>query len=162
VGTVGLKYRRFGVVALSVGLLLSMAGAGAAMAADPPADGIVWDGVVKVLWVDRVDGIHEGATVRVFFYRDGDPIQGIMPGSWTTDSRGLATITGVPRPIAGADPVRLDIRADLSTAIYNPDTGCSTYQDWIGQSIGVRSRESILLLMHTTYRSEPFVNCVFG
>jgi hypothetical protein len=146
---------------LSMGLLLSMAGAGAAIAANPADDGMVWDGVVKVLWVDRVDGVHEGATVRVFFYRDGDPIQGIMPGSWTTDARGLATITGVPRPAPGADPVRLDIRADLSTAVED-DAGCTTYQSWIGQSIGVRSRESVLLLLHTTFRSEPFVNCAVG
>jgi hypothetical protein len=142
-----------------MGLLLSMAGAGAAIAADPPADGIVWDGVVKVLWLDRVDGIHPDASVRVFFYRDGDPIKGIMPGSWTTDSHGLATITGVPRAIPGTDPVRLDIRADLSTATFD-GASCTTYQDWIGRSIGVMSRETVLLLLRTTYRSEPFVNCV--
>lgn len=161
-GIVGLKYRRLGVVAFSAGLLLSMAGVGPAIAADPPADGIVFDGTVKVLWLDRADGVMDGANVRLFYYRDGDPIKAILPGSWTTDAHGLAVITGVPRPIPGADPVRLDIRAGLSTAIYDPDTGCSTYQDFIGQANGVRSRETILLLLHTTYRSEPFENCVFG
>lgn len=157
----GLKYRRFGAVALTTGLLLSMAGAGSALAVDPPADGIAWDGVVKALWLDRADGVMAGAGVRVFYYRDGDPIHGILGGSWTTDSNGLATITGVPRALPGADPVRLDIRADRSTAT-DDDTGCTTYQDWIAQSVGVLSRPSVLLILRTSYASEPFVNCPVG
>ncbi len=158
----GLKYRnRFGVLALSAGLLLSLAGTGAALAADPQGD-VTWDGTVKALWVDRADGVMEGASIRVFYYHDGDEIQGILPGSWTTDSHGLATITGVPRPVPGADPVRLDIRADLSTAVFDPATNCTTYQNWIAQAVAVRSRERVLLLLHTTFRGEPFENCVFG
>ncbi len=157
----GLKYQRFGAVALTTGLLLSMAGAGSALAADPPANGIVFDGVVKALWMDRADGVMAGAGVRVFYYRDGDPIHAILAGSWTTDENGLATITGVPRALPGTEPVRLDIRADRSAATDDA-VGCITYQDWIAQSVGVMSRPLILLILRTSYASEPFVNCPVG
>lgn len=157
----GLKYRRIGAVALTAGLLLSMGGVGAALGAETQADDIVFDGVVKVYWANRTDGLMNGAQVRVFYYRDGDAIQSILPGTFTIASRGVTTITGVPRAAEGAAPVLLDIRADLSRATEDA-AGCTTFQRWIGQAPRVTSRALILLLLPTTFRSEPFVNCPVG
>lgn len=156
-----MKYRRFGAVALAMGLLLSMAGAGSVLAADPAADGIVFDGVVRVQWVDRVDGVMAGAAVRVFFYHDGDPFPGIVGGTFITNGRGVAIITGVPRAIEGADPVLLDIRADLATSTLD-DAGCTTYQSWIAQRSGLTSRPIASVLLQTTSRTWPVVNCPGG
>ena len=153
-----LKYWRFRAVVLAVLLIGSMTGAGAALAAAPAADDVVWDGEVRGLWIDRADGVMAGAVVRVQYYRDGDAQKAFVPGMWTTDSRGLVVITGLPRAIPGAAPVRLDIRADVSTATLD-DEGCTTYKDFIAQSEGVMSRQRVLLLIRTTVRSEPFVNC---
>jgi hypothetical protein len=155
---VGLKYRRIGALALSAGLLLSLIGAGTALAADPPADGIVWDGTARVQWVDRVDGVMTGAQVRVMYYRAGDPFPGILGGTFITNSRGVALITGIPRAIEGAEPVLLDIRADLATATPD-DNGCTTYESWIAQRSGVTSRQLASILLQTSFRSWPVVNC---
>lgn len=154
----GLKYRRIAALALSAGLLLSVAGAGTALAADPPADGIVWDGTARVQWVDRVDGVMTGAQVRVFYYRAGDPFPGILGGTFITNSRGVALITGIPRAIEGAEPVLLDIRADLATATPD-DAGCTTYESWIAQRTGLTSRHLASILLQTSFRSWPVVNC---
>jgi hypothetical protein len=158
---VGLKYRGIGAVALTAGLILAMSGVGSAMAAEPTADDIVFDGVVKVYWANRADGLMNGANIRVFFYRDGDEIQSILPGSFTITSRGATVITGVPRAIEGAAPVLLDIRADLSRATEDA-LGCTTFQRWIGQAQRVTSRQTVLLLLPTIFRSEPVVNCPVG
>lgn len=154
----GLKYRRFGAVALTAGLILSMAGTGAVLAVDPPASDIVYDGVVTVHWIDRVDGVMAGAVVRVFFYRDGAPFPGIVPGSFVTDSRGEATITGVPRAMDGAEPVLLDIDARLATSTLD-EQGCSTFQNWQASRLRVKSRQHLERLLQTTFRGEPVVNC---
>lgn len=154
----GLKYRRLAASALMTGMILSMAGAGAVFAADPPADGIVWDGVARVYWVDRVDGVMDGAQVRVFFYRAGDPFPGILPGTFITNSRGVAIITGIPRAIEGAEPVLLDIRADLATSTLD-DAGCTTYRSWIAQRTALPSRQIASVLLQTTSRTWPVVNC---
>jgi hypothetical protein len=158
---VGLKYRRIGAVALTAGLILSMSGVGAALAAETQADDIVFDGVVKVYWASRTDGLMNGGQVRVFFYRDGDPIQSILPGTFTIASRGVTVITGVPRAIDGAAPVLLDIRGDLARATEDA-AGCTTFQSWIGQTRRVTSRSLVLLLLPTIFTSEPFVNCPGG
>lgn len=137
---------------------MSMAGAGTALADEPPADGIVWDGVARVHWVDRVDGVMTGAQVRVFFYREGDPFPGILGGTFITNSRGVAIITGIPRAIEGAEPVLLDIRADLATSTVD-EAGCTTYESWIAQRTGLASRQLATILLQTTSRTWPVVNC---
>ncbi len=154
----GLKYRRFGAVALTAGLILSMAGTGAALAGESPPDEMVFDGVLTVHWIDRIDGVMDGAVVRVFYYHDGDPMPGIVPGFAITDSRGSATITGVPRAIAGAEPVLLDIDARLATSTVD-EQGCSTFQNWRANRLRVKSGAHIQRLLQTTFRGEPVVNC---
>jgi hypothetical protein len=154
----GLKYRRFGAVALTAGLILSMAGTGAVLAVDPPADDIVFDGVLTVHWIDRVDGVMDGAVVRVFFYRDGDPIHGIVPGFVITGTHGEATITGVPHAIEGAAPVFLDIDARIATSTID-ENGCSVFQNWQASRLRVKSTQHLQRLLQTTFRGEPVVNC---
>ena len=153
----GLTYRRVGAVALTAILLLTIAGTGAVLAIDPQADDMVWDGVVRVHYVDRVDGVMAGSTIRIFYYRDGDPVPGILPGV-TTNSRGVAVITGVPRAAEGTEPVFLDVSGRLSTATLD-DEGCTTFENFIAQKNRVESRERFALLLQTTFRSDPVVNC---
>jgi hypothetical protein len=131
-----LKYGRFGAVAMTAGLIMSMAGAGAALAGELPSD-VVADGVVTVHWVDPDDGPMAGASIRISWYHDGDPIPGFMPAA-TTDAAGDAVITNVPRAAEGSTPVLLDIRGDLSTVRVD-EAGCTVYEDWIAETKGETS-----------------------
>jgi hypothetical protein len=154
----GLKYGRIRAVALTAGLILSLAGAGAALAVDPAADDIAWNGVARIHWVDRVDGAVAGALIRISYYREGDEMHGIVPGEFITNSRGVILIIGLPRSVDSDNPVLLDIDGRLSTATLD-DAGCTTFQSFFAAKAGVTSRRSGEILLQTNLRTDPFVNC---
>jgi hypothetical protein len=132
---VGLKYRGW-AVALTAGLIVSMAAAATVLAAEPASD-IVMDGVLTVTWVEPEDGPMAGASIQISYYRDGDEIPGLLPAA-TMDSEGVVVITGVPRQAEGALPMLLDIRGDRSTATVD-EAGCTTHEGWQAESTGVAS-----------------------
>jgi hypothetical protein len=132
---VGLKYRGW-AVALTAGLIVSMAGAATVLAAEQASD-IVMDGVLTVTWVEPEDGPMAGASIQISYYRDGDEIPGLLPAA-TMDSEGVVVITGVPRQAEGALPMLLDIRGDRSTATVD-EAGCTTHEGWQAESTGVSS-----------------------
>jgi cell division septation protein DedD len=134
---VGLKYGRIAAAAYLASLVISTAGAGTALAADPSPTDIVMDGVVTVHWNDPVDGPMDGATIRISWYHEGDATPSVLPEG-LTDEAGDAVITSVPRAADGAVPILLDIRGDRSTATTGED-GCITTEDWLAQSNGVPS-----------------------
>lgn len=146
----GLKYLRYGAVGVAAGLILSMAGAGAALAADPTAD-VVMDGVITVHHVDSADGPMAGATIQVSWYREGDEISGLLPAA-TLDAAGAAVVTGVPRPIEGAAPVLLDVRSDRTTATVDA-AGCTHQESWLAESKAVPSGHAVDLVLETTLKS---------
>jgi hypothetical protein len=133
---VGLKYGRIAAAAYLASLVISTAGAGTALAADPSPTDTVMDGVVTVHWNDPVDGPMDGATIRISWYHEGDATPNLLPEG-LTDEAGDAVIS-VPRAADGAAPILLDIRGDRSTSTTGED-GCITTEDWLAQSNGVRS-----------------------
>jgi hypothetical protein len=146
---VGLKYRGW-AVALTAGLIMSIAGAGAALAADPTTD-VVADGVVTVTWIDPDEGPIAGASIEISYYRDGDENHGSLPAA-TTDSDGAIVISGVPRPAEGAAPLLLDIRGELSTATID-DAGCTTTEGWQAQSKGVAAALAVDVVLSSSTKS---------
>ena len=146
----GLKYLRFGAVGLTAGLILSLAGAGTALAADPTAD-VVMDGVITIQHVDSADGPMAGATIQVSWYRDGDETPGMLPAV-TLDAAGAAVVTGVPRPVEGAAPVLLDIRSDRATATVDA-AGCTQHETWLAESKAIPSGQAVDLVLETTVKS---------
>jgi hypothetical protein len=132
---VGLRYLKFGAAALAAGFVMSMAGAGAVLAVEP--GDMVFDGTVTVHWVDPSDGPMAGASIVISYYHEGDASPVALPAA-TADGAGDVTVVGVPRPTEGTAPVLLDIRGDLSTATVD-DAGCTTYEDWLAETIGVAS-----------------------
>jgi hypothetical protein len=146
---VGLKYRGW-AVALTAGLIMSIAGAGAALAADPSSD-IVADGVVTVTWVDADDGPMEGASIEISFYHEGDENPGSLPAA-TADSDGAVVITGVPRPAEGALPLLLDIRGQLATTTID-DAGCTTSEGWQAHSTGVAAALAVDVALSSDIKS---------
>jgi hypothetical protein len=121
---------------LTAGLILALAGGAAVLAGEPTSD-IVMDGVVTVTWVELEDGPMAGASIQISYYHQGDVIPGLLAAA-TTDSEGIAVITGVPRAAEGALPLLLDIRGDRSTATVD-DAGCTTYAGWLAETKGVAS-----------------------
>jgi hypothetical protein len=134
---VGLKYGRIVAAAYLASLFLSTAGAGTALAADPPSADIIMDGLLTVHWNDPVDGPMDDATIRIAYYHEGDATPAVLPDA-RTDAAGDAVISGVPRAADGAAPLLLDIRGDRSTATTGED-GCTTTEDWLAESKGVPS-----------------------
>lgn len=145
----GLKYRGR-AVALTAGLIMSIAGAGAALAVDPTTD-VVADGVVTVTWVDPDDGPIVGASIEISFYHEGDENHVSLPAA-TTDSDGAVVIGGVPRPAEGALPLLLDIRGELATATID-DAGCTTLEGWQAESTGVAAALAIDVVLSSSTKS---------
>ncbi len=150
----GLKYRWW-AVALTAGLIVSMAGGTAVLAGEPPPD-IVMDGVVTVTWVEPEDGPMAGASILLSYYHEGDVIPGLLPTAMT-DSEGVVVITGVPRPADGAAPLLLDVRGDRSAATVN-DAGCTTLEGWQAESKGFASGLSLDVVLASETKSIS-VNC---
>jgi len=146
---VGLKYRGW-AVALTAGLTMSIAMAGAALAADPTTD-VVADGVVTVTWIDPDDGPMVGASIEISFYHEGDENRESLPAA-TTDSDGAVVITGVPRPAEGALPLLLDIRGELATATVD-DAGCTTTEGWQAESKGVVATLAVDVVLSSSTKS---------
>lgn len=153
----GLKYWRFGAVALSALLILFTGGADLALGADPQADDVVFDAVVSVHWVDSDHGPMEGATVRIFFYHDGDPIPGIVPLGDPIDADGNAVITDAPRPAEGSTPLLLDVFGDLTTSTID-EQGCTRIESWSAQQKGVTADLAVDVVLLTSAQSVS-VNC---
>jgi hypothetical protein len=153
---VGLKYRGSLAVAFVLGVCLSIALAGAALAADPPLPNDVADGVVTVSWVDAEDGPLAGASIRITWYHEGDPIPGFMPAV-TTDAAGVAVISGVPRAGDGGAPVLLDVRGDLATSTVD-EAGCSIFKTWLAVTPGVVSAAETSVALETELESIN-INC---
>jgi hypothetical protein len=146
---VGLKYRGW-AVALTAGLIMSMAGVGAALAADPATD-VVADGVVTVTWIDPDDGPLVGASIEISFYREGDENRESLPPA-TTDADGAVVIPAVPRPAEGALPLLLDIRGELATATVD-DAGCTTLEGWQAESKGVAAAIAVDVVLSSSTKS---------
>ncbi len=153
----GLKYWRFGAVALSALLLLFTGAAGAVLAADPQSNDVVFDGVATVHWADSDHGPMEGAVVRISFYHDGDEMPGIVPLGPLMDADGVAVITGVPRPAEGATPLFLDVRGDLQTSTID-EAGCTRIESWLAQSKGVAADLTVDVFLETEAQSLQ-LNC---
>ena len=145
----GLKYRGW-AVALTAGLIMSMAGVGAAIAADPTTD-VVADGVVTVTWIDPDDGPIDGASIVISYYHEGDASRESLPAA-TTDSDGAVVIPAVPRPAEGAAPLLLDIRGELSIATVD-DAGCTTTEGWQAESNGVAAALAVDVVLSSSTKS---------
>lgn len=145
----GLKYRGW-AVALTAGLTMSIAMAGAALAADPITD-VVADGVVTVTWIDPDDGPIAGASIEISFYHEGDENRESLPAA-TTDSDGAAVIPAVPRPAEGAAPLLLDIRGEFATATVD-DAGCTTLEGWQAESKGVAAAVAVDVVLSSSTKS---------
>ena len=145
----GLKYRGR-AVALTAGLIMSIAGAGAAIAVDPTTD-VVADGVVTITWIDPDDGPIAGASIEISFYHEGDEDPGSLPAA-TTDSDGAVVISGVPRAAEGALPLLLDIRGELATATVD-DAGCTTMEGWQAESTGVAAALAVEVVLSSSTKS---------
>jgi hypothetical protein len=150
---VGLKYGRLGAVALAAGVILSMVGAGSAMAGDD----IVFDGVVTVHWVDPDDGPIAGATIRLIYYHAGDEIPSILPGTFTLDAAGDLVIIGVPRMAEEAEPLLLDVRGDMATSTVD-EGGCVTVKSWLAETREIPSGLQVDVMLETDSESMN-VNC---
>jgi len=146
---VGLKYRGW-AVALTAGLMMSIAGAGAALAADPSTD-VVADGIVTVTWIDPDDGAIAGASIEISFYHEGDENRESLPAA-TTDADGAVVISEVPRPAEGALPLLLDIRGELATATVD-DAGCTTLEGWQAESKGVAAAVAVDVVLSASTKS---------
>jgi hypothetical protein len=147
---VGLKYRGW-AVALTAGLILSIAGGAAVLAGEPVPDGIVMDGVLTVTWVDPDDGPMADASIEIAFYHEGDESPASMPAA-SLDSDGAVVITGVPRPAAGATPLLLDIRGDRSTAMVD-NAGCTTLEGWQAEATGVAADLAVDVVLTSDTKS---------
>ena len=145
----GLKYRGW-AVALTAGLITSMAGVGAALAADPTSN-VVADGVVTVTWIDPDDGPIAGASIEISFYHEGDENRESLPAA-TTDVDGAVVIPAVPRPAEGALPLVLDIRGELSVATVD-DAGCTTTEGWQAESNGVAAALAVDVVLSSSTKS---------
>jgi hypothetical protein len=146
---VGLKYRGW-AVALTAGLIMSMAGVGAALAVDPTTD-VIADGVVTVTWIDPDDGPIAGASIEISYYREGDANRESLPAA-TTDSNGAVVIPAVPRPADGALPLLLDIRGEFATATVD-DAGCTTLEGWQAESNGVAAALAVDVVLSSSTKS---------
>lgn len=146
---VGLKYRGW-AVALTAGLIMSMAGVGAALAADPTTD-VVADGVVTVTWIDPDDGPIAGASIEISFYHEGAENRESLPAA-TTDSNGAVVIPAVPRPAEGALPLLLDIRGEFATETVD-DAGCTTLEGWQAESTGVAAALAVDVVLSSSTKS---------
>ena len=144
-----LKYQGW-AVALTAGLTMSIAMAGAALAADPTAD-VVADGVVTVTWIDPDDGPIAGASIEISYYHEGDENRESLPAA-TTDSDGAVVIPAVPRPAEGALPLLLDIRGELATATVD-DAGCTTLEGWQAESTGVAAALAVDVVLSSSTKS---------
>lgn len=151
----GLKYRGW-AVALTAGLMISMASAGAVLAGEPAPDDVVMDGVVTVTWVDPDDGPMAGASIQITFYHEGDESPASLPAA-IMGSEGAVVIAGVPRPAEGATPLLLDIRGDRSVATVD-DAGCTTLEGWQAESRGLASDLAIDVVLASETKSIS-VNC---
>ena len=145
----GLKYRGW-AVALTAGLIMSIAGAGAALAADTSTD-VVADGVVTVTWIDPDDGPIAGASIEISYYHEGDENRESQAAA-ITDSDGAVVISGVPRPAEGALPLLLDIRGELATATVD-DAGCTTLEGWQAESKGVAAAVAVDVVLSASTKS---------
>ena len=130
----GLKYRGW-AVALTAGLILSIAGGAAALAGEPAPDDVVLDGTVTVTWVDPDDGPMAGASIQLSFYHEGDESPASLPAA-TMGPDGAVVISGVPRPAEGAAPLLLDVRGDRSTATLD-EAGCTTLEGWRAEATAI-------------------------
>jgi hypothetical protein len=146
---VGLKYRGW-AVALTAGLITSMAGVGAALAADPTTD-VVADGVVTVTWIDPDDGPIVGASIEISFYHEGDGNRESLPAA-TTDANGAVVIPAVPRPAEGAAPLLLDIRGEFATETVD-DAGCTTLEGWQAELTGVAAALAVDVMLSSSTKS---------
>jgi hypothetical protein len=146
---VGLKYQGW-AVALTAGLIMSIAMAGAALAADPTAD-VVADGVVTVTWIDSDDGPIAGASIKISYYHEGDQNRESLPAA-TTDADGAVVIPAVPRPAEGALPLLLDIRGEFATATVD-DAGCTTLEGWQAESNGVAAALAVDVVLSSSTKS---------
>jgi hypothetical protein len=146
---VGLKYRGW-AVALTAGLIMSMAGVGAALAADPTTD-VVADGVVTVTWIDPDDGPIAGASIEISFYHEGDENRESLLAA-TTDSHGVVVIPAVPRPAEGAAPLLLDIRGEFATETVDA-AGCTTLEGWQAESTGVAAAVAVDVVLSSSTKS---------
>jgi hypothetical protein len=153
---VGLKYWRLGALALSA-LLFLFTGALGALAAEPQAGDVVFDGVVTVHWADADHGPMAGAVVRIFYHHEGDPIPGIVPLGAPMGADGVTVITGVARPAEGAEPLALDIFGDLDTSTID-EAGCTSFESWSAQLTGVPAGPTIDVTIETSAQGS-FVNC---
>ena len=145
----GLKYRGW-AVALTAGLIMSMAGVGAALAADPTTD-VVADGVVTVTWIDSDDGPIAGASIEISFYHEGDENRVSLPAA-ITDADGAVVIPAVPRPAEGAAPLLLDIRGEFATETVD-DAGCTTLEGWQAASTGVAAALAVDVVLSSSTKS---------
>ena len=151
----GLKYRGW-AVALTAGLIVSMAWGAAVLAGEPAPDDLVMDGVVTVTWVDPDDGPMDGASIEIVFYHEGDESPASLPAA-VIGSDGAVVITGVPRPAEGATPLLLDIRGDRSTATID-GAGCTTLEGWQAAATGVAADLAIDVVLASDTKSIS-VNC---
>ena len=146
----GLKYRGW-AVALTAGLIVSMAGGAAVLAGEPAPDDVVMDGVVTVSWVDPDDGPMAGASIQIAFYHEGDESPASLPAA-IMQPDGAVVITGVPRPAEGATPLLLDIRGDRSTATVD-DAGCTTLEGWQAEATGVAADLAVDVVLASATKS---------
>ena len=146
----GLKYRGW-AVALTAGLILSMAGGAAALAAEPAPHDVLLDGTVTVTWVDPDDGPMAGASIQLLFYHEGDENPASLPAT-TLGPDGAVVISGVPRPAEGAAPLLLDIRGDRSTATVD-ESGCTTLEAWRAEATGVAADLAVDVVLTSDTKS---------
>ncbi len=146
----GLKYRGW-AVALTAGLIVSMAAGAAVLAGEPAPDDVVMDGVVTVTWVDPDDGPMAGASIQLSFYHEGDESPASLPAA-IMGSDGAVVISGVPRPAEGAAPLLLDIRGDRSTATVD-DAGCTTLEGWQAKATGVAANLAVEVALASETKS---------
>jgi hypothetical protein len=147
---VGPKYRGW-AVALTAGLILSIAGGAAVLAGEPVPDGIVMDGVLTVTWVDPDDGPMAGASIQLSFYHEGDEGSSSLPEA-TMGPDGAVVMVGVPRPAPGATPLLLDIRGDRSTSTVD-NAGCTTLQGWQAEATGVAADLAVDVVLASDTKS---------
>jgi hypothetical protein len=129
---------------------MSIAMAGAALAADPTTD-VVADGVVTVTWIDPDDGPIAGASIEISFYHEGDENRESLPAA-TTDADGAVVIPAVPRPAEGASPLLLDIRGELAIATVD-EAGCTTTEGWQAESKGVAAALAVDVVLSSSTKS---------
>jgi hypothetical protein len=144
---VGLGYWRRGAVGLTVGIILAIGGAGAALAADPATD-VVADGVVTVHWVDAEDGPIAGASIQITYSHKADDTAVILrPG--VTDAAGDAVFSGVPRAADGSAPIFLSVRGDHSTTTTD-EAGCTAVATWLAETDDITSEAAVEVSLVTS------------